>query len=192
MLQRITRPHAFRFHNGEKATLPFSTREYQRRLAGLRKIMSRMDLPAVLLTSMHNVAYYSGFLYCSFGRPYACVVTHDACTTVSANIDAGQPWRRSFGDNLTYTDWQRGNYWRAIRDLIGEPGRLGGARLAQHGAGRPGPHAGRLSTRLADARAPASSPARRPHRRAVWYHGRLEVEPYTFQCSGSESRQDFR
>ena len=125
MLQRITRPHAFRFHNGEKATLPFSTREYQRRLAGLRKIMSRMDLPAVLLTSMHNVAYYSGFLYCSFGRPYACVVTHDACTTVSANIDAGQPWRRSFGDNLTYTDWQRGNYWRAIRDLIGEPGRLG-------------------------------------------------------------------
>lgn len=125
MLQRITRPDAFRFHNGEKSTLPFTTKEYERRLSRLRKIMSRLDLPAVLLTSMHNIAYYSGFLYCSFGRPYACVVTHDTCTTVSANIDAGQPWRRSHGDNITYTDWQRGNYWRAICDLIGEPGRLG-------------------------------------------------------------------
>ena len=125
MLQRITRPDAFRFHNGEKAKLPFTTKEYERRLARLRRIMARMDLPAVLLTSMHNIAYYSGFLYCSFGRPYACVVTPDTCTTVSANIDAGQPWRRSFGDNVTYTDWQRGNYWRAIHDLIGEPGRLG-------------------------------------------------------------------
>ena len=125
MLQRITRPDAFRFHNGEKATLPFSNTEYERRLRRLRKIMARMDLPAVLLTSMHNIAYYSGFLYCSFGRPYACVITHDTCTTVSANIDAGQPWRRSFGDNITYTDWNRGNYWRAIHGLIGEPGRLG-------------------------------------------------------------------
>jgi creatinase len=26
---------------------------------------------------------------------------------------------------VTYTDWQRGNYWRAIHQLIGEPGRLG-------------------------------------------------------------------
>lgn len=125
MLQRIARPDAFRFHNGEKAKLPFTIKEYERRLARLRRIMARLDLPAVLLTSMHNIAYYSGFLYCSFGRPYACVVTPDTCTTVSANIDAGQPWRRSFGDNVTYTDWQRGNYWRAIRDLIGEPGRLG-------------------------------------------------------------------
>ena len=125
MLQRITRPDAFRFHNGEKAKLPFTTKEYERRLSRLRRIMARMDLPAVLLTSMHNIAYYSGFLYCSFGRPYACVVTPDTCTTVSANIDAGQPWRRSFGDNVTYTDWQRGNYWRAIHQLIGEPGRLG-------------------------------------------------------------------
>ncbi len=125
MLQRITRPDAFRFHNGEKAKLPFTTKEYERRLSRLRRVMARMDLPAVLLTSMHNIAYYSGFLYCSFGRPYACVVTPDTCTTVSANIDAGQPWRRSFGDNVTYTDWQRGNYWRAIHQLIGEPGRLG-------------------------------------------------------------------
>lgn len=66
--------------------------------------MAQRDIPAVLLTSMQNTAYYSGFLYCAFGRPYGCVVTQDACTTVSANIDAGQPWRRSVDENVIYTD----------------------------------------------------------------------------------------
>ncbi len=115
----------FTCHNGEKAPLPFSDAEYSRRIAGLRRIMAQQDLPAVLLTSMHNIAYYSGSLYCSFGRPYACVVTQDACTTVSANIDAGQPWRRCFGDNVIYTDWQRDNYWRAVKSLIGGARRIG-------------------------------------------------------------------
>ncbi len=87
--------------------------------------MADADVPAVLLTSMHNIAYYSGFLYCSFGRPYGCVVTHDACTVVSANIDAGQPWRRSHGEGVIYTDWQRNNYWRAVADLTKGATRLG-------------------------------------------------------------------
>jgi len=72
-----------------------------------------------VLTSMHNVAYYSGFLYCSFGRPYACVVTKTDCITVSAGIDAGQPWRRSVGDNITYTDWTRDNFWRVVASITG-------------------------------------------------------------------------
>tara|TARA_E500000178_G_scaffold265118_1_gene262391 strand:+ start:26513 stop:27619 length:1107 start_codon:yes stop_codon:yes gene_type:complete len=80
--------------------------------------MSGKGLRAVLLTSMHNVAYYSGFLYCSFGRPYACIVTETGCTTISANIDLGQPWRRSYGDNLIYTDWKRDNYWRAVNHVL--------------------------------------------------------------------------
>ncbi|NMM43194.1 M24 family metallopeptidase [Rhodospirillaceae bacterium KN72] len=112
------RPEFFQRPNGEKAPLPFSAAEYERRLATLRAIMAERDVPAVLLTSMHNIAYYSGFLYCSFGRPYGCVVTQDRCTTISANIDAGQPWRRSFGDNVTYTDWQRNNYWRAVASVL--------------------------------------------------------------------------
>ena len=115
----------FTSHNGEKAPLPFSDTEYLRRLIKLREIMAERDIPAVLMTSMHNIAYYSGFLYCSFGRPYGCVVTQDACTTVSANIDAGQPWRRSFADNVIYTDWTRNNYWRAVADLIKSAKRLG-------------------------------------------------------------------
>ena len=113
------RPEHYRFHNGTKAVLPFAVEEYEDRVAGLRDIMEMHGLDAVVLTSMHNVGYYSGFLYCSFGRPYACVVTATECVTISAGIDAGQPWRRSHGDTITYTDWQRDNFWRAIASVVG-------------------------------------------------------------------------
>lgn len=125
MVDLEKRPEFFTRHNGEKAKLPFSKTEYQRRLTKLRAIMAARDIPAVLLTSMQNIAYYSGFLYCSFGRPYGCVVTQDACTTVSANIDASQPWRRSVEDNVIYTDWKRNNYWRAVASLTKGAGRIG-------------------------------------------------------------------
>ena len=119
------RPQTMTLENGTKAPLPFSADEYDRRLAGLRQIMDRQGLDAVLLTSMHNIAYYTGFLYCSFGRSYAAVVTATTSTTVSAGIDAGQPWRRCHGENIIYTDWQRGNYFRAIQSLLSKPTRLG-------------------------------------------------------------------
>jgi creatinase len=110
-----SRPEFFELHNGDKAPLPFSTQEYENRLSALRDLMIQSEVSAILLTSMHNIAYYSGFLYCSFGRPYACVVTAEDCITISANIDLSQPWRRSFGDNIIYTDWKRDNYWRAVK-----------------------------------------------------------------------------
>ncbi len=69
---------------------------------------------------MHSVSYYAGFLYCAFGRPYALVVTATENVTISAGIDAGQPWRRTHGDNITYTDWSRNNYWKAICSICGE------------------------------------------------------------------------
>jgi creatinase len=116
------RPEQYRFHQGQK-TLPFAASEYDARLGGLRTIMDAAGVEAVVLTSMHNIAYYSGFLYCSFGRPYALVVTATQDVTISAGIDAAQPWRRSHGDNITYTDWQRDNYWRAILSVTG-PGRV--------------------------------------------------------------------
>ena len=72
-----------------------------------------------ILTSMHNVAYYTGFIYCSFGRPYGCIVTQKKIVTISANIDAGQPWRRSHCNNIIYTDWKRDNFLRAIVSIIG-------------------------------------------------------------------------
>ena len=120
-----TRTEYFTCHNGDKAPLPFSNDEYARRLTKLRDIMAARDVPVVVLTSMHNIAYYSGFLYCAFGRPYACVVTQDKCTTVSANIDAGQPWRRSVEDNVIYTDWKRNNFYRAVLSLTDGAKRIG-------------------------------------------------------------------
>src|SRR6056297_3905355 len=119
------RPEMYRFHNGEKAPLPFAASEYEARLTGLREIMDQTGAQAVVLTSMHNVAYYSGFLYCAFGRPYALVVTESDAVTISAGIDAAQPWRRSFGDSITYTDWRRENYWRAIKSVTGTGAAVG-------------------------------------------------------------------
>ncbi|MDQ2094097.1 aminopeptidase P family protein [Rhodalgimonas zhirmunskyi] len=114
------RPEMYRFHNGEKATLPFSEMEYAARLKILRQSMDEMGVSAAVFTSMHGIAYFSGFLYCSFGRPYGLVVTETDCVTISAGIDAGQPWRRSYGDNITYTDWQRDNFWRAVASVAGK------------------------------------------------------------------------
>ncbi len=114
------RPEMYRFHNGEKAPLQFAVSEYEARIAGLRKIMAEKGVSAAVFTSMHNISYYSGFTYCAFGRPYGLVVTASEAVTISAGIDAGQPWRRSFCDNITYTDWQRDNFWRAIKSVSGE------------------------------------------------------------------------
>jgi len=124
-MTQIKRPNFHRFHNGSKAALPFCDAEYEARLAGLRSILRDKGVNAAVFTSMHNIAYYSGFLYCAFGRPYGLVVTATDCVTISAGIDAGQPWRRSFSDNITYTDWQRDNYWRAIASVTGQGGVIG-------------------------------------------------------------------
>ncbi|MFC6063159.1 aminopeptidase P family protein [Streptomyces ochraceiscleroticus] len=104
--------------NGEKAQLTFSEGEMDRRLALLRKVMAELDVEVALFTSYHNVKYYSDFLYTSFGRPYALLVAQDDQITVSANIDAGMPWRRGYGDNVVYTDWRRDNYVHAIQEAL--------------------------------------------------------------------------
>lgn len=106
------------FYNGDTQPLTFSEEEMQRRLDALRGVMVEQDLDAVVLTSQHNIKYYSDFLYTHFGRFYAVVVTADDCCTISAGIDAGMPWRRSTGDNLIYTDWGRNNYPHAINTAI--------------------------------------------------------------------------
>tara|TARA_B100000401_G_scaffold225222_1_gene152516 strand:- start:130 stop:1347 length:1218 start_codon:yes stop_codon:yes gene_type:complete len=115
----MERPDFFTLKNGEKAKLPFSKKEYNQRLSDLRSVMDKKNLKMIILTSMHNVAYYTGFIYCSFGRPYGCIITQDKITTISANIDASQPWRRSHSDNIIYTDWKRDNFLKAIVSVIG-------------------------------------------------------------------------
>ena len=115
----MKRPDFFTLKNGKKVKLPFTEKEYKTRLENLRIVMSNNNLDMIILTSMHNIAYYTGFIYCSFGRPYGCVITKNKVTTISANIDASQPWRRSVYDNVIYTDWKRDNYLKAIVSIIG-------------------------------------------------------------------------
>ncbi len=119
------RPENFKFENGVKAKPTFSEGEMKSRIAKLRAYMAQESIDAVLFTSIHNINYYADFLYCAFGRPFGLVITHDAHTTVSANVDGGQPWRRSFADNIVYTDWRQDNYFRAIKTLIRGAARIG-------------------------------------------------------------------
>ena len=81
-MTQTQRPDFHRFHNGSKVALPFSDAEYEARLAGLRAIMGETGVTAAIFTSMHNIAYYCGFLYCAFGRPYGLVVTDTECVTI--------------------------------------------------------------------------------------------------------------
>jgi len=120
----MNRPEFYRFHQGERI-LPFEAAEYDARLTGLRRRMDDAGVEACVFTSVHNIAYYSGFLYCAFGRTYGLVVTQSDSVTISAGIDAAQPWRHCHGDNITYTDWSRNNYWRAVRSVTGTGRRIG-------------------------------------------------------------------
>ena len=115
-------------HTGNKLPLTFSAAEFERRLAGLRAIMAAKDLDAVVLTSYHGIKYYSDFLFTSFGRSYALVVMPEQQVTVTANIDAGMPWRRSHGENIVYTDCRRDSFQdgvHAVRQRGVVPRRLG-------------------------------------------------------------------
>lgn len=111
--------------NGKKPKPTFSAPEMQRRQDAIRGWMAGAKVDACLFTSYHNICYLADFLYCFFGRKYGLVITHDAATSVTAAIDGGQPARRSFGDNVTYTDWSRENYFIAVKGLIRKARRIG-------------------------------------------------------------------
>ena len=116
----MERPDFFELKNGSKVKLPFTQNEYKNRLDKLRITISKNNLDMIILTSMHNVAYYTGFIYCSFGRPYSSIITEKKIVTISANIDASQPLRISFCDNVIYTDWKKDNFLKAIVSIIGK------------------------------------------------------------------------
>ena len=111
--------------NGAPAAHTFSEAEYARRREALFAAMENEGIHAALFTSIHNINYYSDFLYCAFGRPYGLAVHDGTLTSISANIDGGQPWRRTVGENLIYTDWQRDNYFRAVQQLLPASGVIG-------------------------------------------------------------------
>ena len=117
--------HVMKWHNGEKEYSPFSESEMKRRQDNVRRWLAENSVDATLFTSYHCINYYSGWLYCYFGRKYGMFIGHDNATTISAGIDGGQPYRRSFGDNITYTDWRRDNFYRAVRQLTTGAKRIG-------------------------------------------------------------------
>ena len=111
--------------NGNKQTAIFSVTEMESRLTKLRSLMEKENVDAVFFTSIHNINYYNHFVYCSFGRPYGLVVTQDKIKSITANIDGGQPWRRGFGENIIFTDWERDNYFRAAKNEMKGSARIG-------------------------------------------------------------------
>ncbi len=111
--------------NGQKAAPTFSAAEMQRRTDAIRTHMVATQIDAALFTSYHNINYYADFMHCYFGRNYGLVIDHTSATSISAGIDGGQPWRRTFGHNVTYTDWDKANYFRAVENLTGGVKRLG-------------------------------------------------------------------
>ncbi|MEC9360858.1 MAG: M24 family metallopeptidase [SAR324 cluster bacterium] len=111
--------------NGNKQKAIFSVTEMESRLTKLRSLMEKENVDAVFFTSIHNINYYNHFVYCSFGRPYGLVVTQDKIKSITANIDGGQPWRRGFGENIIFTDWERDNYFRAAKNEMKGSTRIG-------------------------------------------------------------------
>ena len=111
--------------NGKKQVSIFTEAEMKNRLAELRVNMADENIDAIVFTSIHNINYYNHFVYCSFGRPYGLIVTQNKIKSITANIDGGQPWRRGFGENLIFTDWEKDNYFRAVKQEIANSGRVG-------------------------------------------------------------------
>ena len=115
----LERPALVDYRNNGKSPKPtFSAAEMQRRQDAVRGWMARTSVDACVFTSYHNICYLSDFLYCYFGRKYGLVITQDKATSVTAAIDGGQPARRTYGDNVTYTDWSKDNYFIALKGLI--------------------------------------------------------------------------
>jgi creatinase len=114
-----------KWHFGKKEWSPFTDTEMGRRQNQLRTHLAVTNIDAALFTSYHNITYYSGFVYCAFGRRFGLVVDAQSATTITPAIDGAAPWRRTFGDNITYTDWRKDNYFIAIQGITKDAKRIG-------------------------------------------------------------------
>ncbi|XP_041462539.1 creatinase-like [Lytechinus variegatus] len=141
-------PKLMTYENGEKGKSIFTRKEMQRRVDALRSHMLDNEIGGVLLTSMHNIKYFSDYLYCSVGRPYGLVITMDKVINIASLVDAGQAWRMSpYSDDVViYTDWHRDNFWSAVEHLLGNTSGRIGAEFDHI------PHAGKLKLGQASSR----------------------------------------
>jgi creatinase len=116
--------HVMEWHNGDKAWAPFSQAEMGRRQEAVRAWMAGNDVDAAFFTSGPAITHLSGWLCRDVGRNRGLVLTRTDGSTISAAIEGGRGWRQSLGGNLSYTDWRRDNYWRAVRQLTAGVRRL--------------------------------------------------------------------
>src|SRR5690625_7469450 len=111
-------PHVFTQYNGEQDKLTFSDQEFDRRLSRVRELLSSHNLDAFVLTSMHNIKYFSDFVPSPFGRTFAVVITPEGATTVTPRVDGAMPWRTTYGHNSMYSDRKKKNYLRTIDRVL--------------------------------------------------------------------------
>jgi len=86
----------------------FSDREMSRRLDGIRDLMDFLGLDAVVMSSFHNVLYYSNFWMTPFGRGHFAVIPRRGEPAVIApRIEFDRPGKLSwFKDVQIYWDKQ--------------------------------------------------------------------------------------
>ena len=89
-----------------KQDLFFSVKEFQERLAGLRDIMNKVGVEAVVTYSVHNTLYYSGFWMIPFGRKQGAFIPlkGEPCVIAPA-IESDRPKNMTwFKDVKIYSD----------------------------------------------------------------------------------------
>ena len=86
----------------------WSVDEMQRRLRKLHALMDRESLDAVILTSLHNVLYYTGFFCPPFGRLHSAVIPRKGEPALIVSlIEDVRPWHCCyFKDIRPFHDWE--------------------------------------------------------------------------------------
>jgi len=115
----MDRPEFYLFHQGEK-TLPFGC-GYQARLAPIcAATMPGQWVEAWRFSTSMPVRVLRGFCICAFWSPLMRWSNAAADVTISAGIDAAQPWAGvSHGEQHHLYGLQRDNYWRAVLSVTG-------------------------------------------------------------------------
>ena len=86
----------------------WSVGEMQRRLRNLHALMDERSLDAVILTSLHNVLYYTGFFCPPFGRLHSAVIPRNGEPALIVSlIEDVRPQHCCYYDDIRlFHDWE--------------------------------------------------------------------------------------
>lgn len=99
----------------------WSVGEMQRRLGNLHALMDERSLDAVILTSLHNVLYYTGFFCPPFGRLHSAVVPRKGEPALIVSLIEDERPRHCcyYEDIRLFHDWEMSPLENNVR-LFGE------------------------------------------------------------------------